>query len=310
MFEKGSVAPGTTERVIMPVPKGLPIETYVVAGENDDGPTLLVASGVHGTEYVGPLAARKLIETLDHKKIKGRVIIIPMLNSWGFVKRLRAVMFEDGKNLNRVFPGAPNGSYSDRLAYEIENVLFPEINFLLDIHSGDVSEAMYPLVFYPSAAAPEITSAAVAASRCLSVPLRVPSKYKDGLFGYAADQGIPSLLLDRGGGGLWTEEEVDADVRDVMSLMAHLKMIPSSGPRNATQREMRRTRYVTAPGPGYWYPAVREGEQVKAYQKLGEFRSLEDRTPTAITALFDATVMYVTLSLGVDEDDSLIAYGT
>lgn len=308
LFDKEAFQSDSVDKRLMPVGGGPAIEATVVTGART-GPTLVVTAGVHGCEYVGMLAARKLAETLNTKRMSGRVIIFPLLNQWGFFKKMRAVMFEDGKNLNRSFPGDPEGSYSSRLAFEFETKVFPEADFLIDLHSGDSDESMLPLAFFPTGESEELANKARDAASRTSLFLRVPSKAKDGLYGSAAHHGVPSLLLERGGLGRWSDEEVAADVDDVQKIMAHLGILRAPSPVNQTQREVKRTKYVTAPGQGMWIPAVREGESVKAYQKLGEIRSLEDKSVTAITALFDATVMYMSLALGVAEDDALIAYG-
>ena len=68
----------------------------------------------------------QLADELDPKKIAGNIIVIRLMNRTGFEHRTMSLTYEDGKNLNRVFPGNPNGTLSDRIAYTVVTVIFPE----------------------------------------------------------------------------------------------------------------------------------------------------------------------------------------
>ena len=107
----------------------------------------------------------------------------------------------------------------------IEKLLYPEADFLLDLHGGDWNEELAPLVFFPCGAGQTVEQETRRAAQALSVSMRVCSTARNGLYSWAAQKGIPALLLERGGNGRWTPEEVDADREDVLRLMNHLGMI-------------------------------------------------------------------------------------
>ena len=86
------------------------------------GPTLLITAGIHNAEYVGIQAAIELSNELEVSKLHGNVIIVPLANRSGFENRTMSRVFEDGKNLNRVFPGNREGSEADRLAHMLFEV--------------------------------------------------------------------------------------------------------------------------------------------------------------------------------------------
>ena len=69
------------------------------------GPTVLISAGIHNAEYVGIQAAIELSNELDVTTLRGNVIILPLANRSGFENRTMSRVYEDGKNLNRVFPG-------------------------------------------------------------------------------------------------------------------------------------------------------------------------------------------------------------
>ena len=164
----------------------------------------------------------------------------------------------------------------------------------------------------------------------MSLSWRVASTAKNGLYSWAAQKGIPALLLERGGLGRWTEREVDAYRINLYELLVHLDIcqkysgisqrnefkrfrklpgIRGTSIRKIEQREIRIMRYLEAPGNGFWYPAIREGSCLKKGDLLGEIRRLDGSLVYRYESELDGMVFYYTLSLGVSEGEPLVAYG-
>ena len=173
--------PGQKERVPLPVPGAQSLDTVCLCGAAL-GKTLVVTAGVHGCEYVGVQALRRLAAELDPAELSGNVIFLPLANPTGFYAGAKRVVPEDGVNLNRAFPGDPAGTLSVRLAHALEATLYPAADFLADLHSGDCNEALYPLVFFPTAGTEAVNQAACTAAQALTVPYRVRSTAKNGLY--------------------------------------------------------------------------------------------------------------------------------
>ncbi len=112
--------------------------------KNGDGPTALLMAGNHGDEYEGQVALTKLAQSLEPAQMCGRLIILPMANYPAAQAGLRTSPI-DGGNLNRTFPGNPDGTPTEMIAHLIEEVLTPECELVIDIHSGGSS-----LVYIPS----------------------------------------------------------------------------------------------------------------------------------------------------------------
>lgn len=285
---------------------GLPL--WVVTGSRP-GPTLVISAGVHGCEYVGVQTLRKLFERLDPAAMSGRMLLLPVVNVEGFFAGSKRVVPSDGKNINRVFPQASKtGSVSERIAWAIRSHIYPLADFLLDLHSGDCNEALTPLVFFPATASPEVVEQARKAASCLDVDFRVPSSADNGLYSCAAHSGIPAMLLEIGGLGLWTEEEVERGLRSIKNLMAFLG-IQGEGRPNAAQREAVESVYVEASAAGFWYPRVQAGAAVRAGDQLGVLEDWDGAPLQTVEARFDGLIWYHCVSLGVAEGDSLVAYG-
>jgi uncharacterized protein len=115
--------------------------------KNGKGPTVLSMSGNHGDEYEGQIANSKLIRGLDPKDLRGRVIVLPMANFPAAQAGLRTSPIDQG-NLNRSFPGDPNGTPTWMISHYIETELMPRADLVLDLHSGGSS-----LNYIPSALA-------------------------------------------------------------------------------------------------------------------------------------------------------------
>ena len=94
----------------------------------EEGHTVLVDGGIHNAEYVGIECVTGLAAKLQPEDIKGILILLHIVNVNGFKARTVSVSAEDGKNLNRVFPGDANGTYTDKLAYFIEKEIFSKMS--------------------------------------------------------------------------------------------------------------------------------------------------------------------------------------
>jgi len=103
--------------------------------KNGEGPTALLTGANHGDEYEGPIALFDLASTLRPEEVTGRVIIIPAMNYPAFLAGTRTSPIDRG-NLNRSFPGRPDGSVTQKIADYFQRVLLPMADVVLDFHSG------------------------------------------------------------------------------------------------------------------------------------------------------------------------------
>ena len=187
------------------------------------GKTVLITAGVHSGEYVGIQAAVELAEKLKIEKVAGTVVIVKVVNRPAFEQRAGSMVLEDGENLNRVFPGDPAGSASRQLADAMVRELFGAADYYIDLHSGDDYEKLASYVYYAGKAAPEVVEASRKMAQQVDVPYMVCSDVASGgAYNYAASAGIPSILIERGGMGDWSTEEVRSMRRDVRNILCGL----------------------------------------------------------------------------------------
>ena len=107
----------------------------VTSVKNGEGPTALLTGGNHGDEYEGPIALFDLARTLKAEDVTGRVIIVPAMNYPAFLSGTRTSPIDEG-NMNRSFPGAPDGTVTQKIADYFQRTLLPLADVVLDFHSG------------------------------------------------------------------------------------------------------------------------------------------------------------------------------
>ena len=273
------------------------------------GKIVVITSGVHGGEYPGIETAIRLAKALEATEISGRVAIVHPVNTSAFQAKMQYVAPLDGKNLNRMFPGQALGTITERIAYTISTELHAQADFYMDLHGGDIHEALVPFVLYPAFAGAEIAEASRSAAALLGVPYVVGSYSATGTFGSAASQGVPGFLGEIGQCGVWTEEQVEAYTRGVLNVLKHLEVIPGAVEDLCPVTYLPRMIGTNAAHTGCWYPSVQPGDEAQIGQKIGEIRDYFGNTLGEYFANLSGTVLYVISSLAINAGDPLVAIG-
>ena len=113
----------------------------IVERGKKEGPCVLLTAGIHGDEVNGVEIVRQVIANGYNKPEKGTVICIPVINVFGFLSQKRE--FPDGRDLNRLFPGAKRGSLASRFAYHVMNAILPHVDYCMDFHTGGAARFNY-----------------------------------------------------------------------------------------------------------------------------------------------------------------------
>ncbi|MBQ7317511.1 MAG: succinylglutamate desuccinylase/aspartoacylase family protein [Phascolarctobacterium sp.] len=302
---------GKKLRTLLPVPDtAVQIPLTIINGA-EDGPTLLITAGIHGGEYPGIAAAMELGKDITPEEVKGSLIIMHPVNVQGFWARREFIVPEDGKNLNRVFPGDPLGTLADKTAYLISSNFFPLADFFVDMHSGDIHESLHPYVYYPGQPTPEIEKQSRSVAKVLDMEYMVRSLATGGAYNYAASQGLPSILIERGGAGLCLQEDIEAYKEDICNIMRKLKMFATPvRPRHHHPRDVENLIYLEAEATGCWRHHIHSGDFVYEGQVLGRITDLFGETITTYYAEQTGVVLYVCPALSAPKGTVLVAYGT
>lgn len=285
------------------------IPLTIINGCND-GPTLLITAGIHGGEYPGIAAAMELARDLESESVSGCLLILHTVNIQSFWERRAFVTPDDGKNLNREFPGNVNGTLSQKTAWLLSQYFFPVADFYADLHSGDLHEELHPYVYYPGLPTAEISAQAREIAQVLDLEFMVRSTATTGAYNYAAVAGVPSILIERGGAGLCLREDIEAYKKDILNIMRQLTLLPEPPqPRRHTPRDLTNVIYLENTDQGCWLPNFRSGSKVAKGDELGRLTDLFGTTIATYHAEQDGIILYQCASLAVPAGNVLLAYG-
>ena len=195
----------------------------ITVAKNGAGPTVLLTGANHGDEYEGPVALMDLATNLDLSMLSGRVIIVPAMNFPAFRAATRTSPIDKG-NLNRCFPGRPDGTVTEKIADYFQRTLLPLADVVLDIHSGGKT-----LEFVPFCCAHRLTDkrqeqACVAAMHAFNAPYSMMLLEIDsvGMYDTAAEEmGKVFISTELGGGGTTSARTVNIAKRGVRNLLVH-----------------------------------------------------------------------------------------
>jgi uncharacterized protein len=290
---------------------GLDIPVVELTGAAD-GPRLTVVAGVHGCEYAPMAAVRRWTKALAGRELRGSVRAVPVLNMPAFRARTPFLVPDDGKNLNRCFPGNPGGTMADRLAHAAFTQLIQGSDALIDVHAGDLVEALEPFALYDAGPA-ESRALELATAYGLGYVIRQepgPGRAVGGTTSTAAAEiGIPAIIAEAGGCGLVEAAAVDAHVRGLDQVLAVLGMTDDPVAAAAPVR-LGRFLWLRSTSEGWWEPSVRPGEQVAEGQVLGMVSSLDGaEVLQSVTAPAPGVPMFITSSPAVAADGLLLGLG-
>jgi len=292
---------------------GLDIPVVELTGAGN-GPRLTVVAGVHGCEYAPMAAVRRWTKTLAGRELRGSVRAVPVLNLPAFRARTPFLVPDDGKNLNRCFPGDPDGTLADRLAHAAFTQLIQGSDALIDVHAGDMVEALEPFALYDRGPA-EARALELATAYGLGYVIRQepgPGRAVGGTTSTAAAEiGIPAIIAEAGGCGLVEAAAVEAHVRGLDRVLAVLGMTdgPTAAPA-AAPVHLGRFLWLRSVSEGWWEPTVRPGEQVAEGQVLGTVSSLDGaEVLQSVTAPAAGVPMFITSSPAVAADGLLLGLG-
>ena len=257
------VAPGTRASVTLPV-SALPDHTAVglsveVVQGKRPGPTMFVSAAVHGDEVIGVEIVRRLLRTPQLANLRGTLLVVPVVNSFGFLARSRYL--PDRRDLNRCFPGSTSGSLGSRLAHIFLNDVVLRCDFGIDLHSAAEHRTNLPQIRVTPR---DATTARMA--RAFGAPVILTSPLRDGsLRGAAAERGTPVLLYEAGEGLRFDEFAVRVGVAGILRVMRDEGMLAAKGIAKARTPSLicRASTWLRAPVGGLLRTFRAEGEIVE-----------------------------------------------
>ncbi|MBI1801664.1 MAG: succinylglutamate desuccinylase/aspartoacylase family protein [Chloroflexi bacterium] len=304
--EPGQRRAEVLELVCAGVPLKMPL--YVLNGAGE-GPTLVVTAGIHGAEYVGIEAALRLAQRTDPQALRGQLVVAPIASQLAFAKRAIYICPPDGKNLNRCFPGNPAGTFAEQLADWIFTNLIRHADFYLDLHGGDMNEALIPFSIVRRSGNAALDDRSLALSQAFGLPYVVGSVVRGSTYAAATELGIPSVLAEVGGQGLWPEDQVRQMSEGLARAMRHLGLSSQTAPPAPPTRLLEEMHWLRSEHDGLFYPQVAVGERVEAGQALGRVADYLGNSLQAVVAPADGVVLFLVTMLAMNQGDPLLAVG-
>lgn len=296
--------PGTRASGFLEVPAGVDSGTRIpitIVRGRTPGPVLALVGGTHGSEVAPVIALQQVRSRLEPAELKGTLLIVHVANLPSFLGRTIYYSPIDRKNLNRMYPGRPDGTVSQRIAHIITTEIIERADYLVDMHAGDGNESLRPYLYWNK----------------LGLDARVDSLAKEMALAWGNEhiivdttrtrdransiytqntahvRGKPALTTENGYLGLPVPEMIQRNVDGAFRLMRHLGMLP--GPVQKTEAPVLLGRYevLVSPGTGVWHALVERGNTVAAGTPIGRLTDFFGDELAVVRAPFDGEVMYV-----------------
>jgi predicted deacylase len=321
VFTVGTVkaARGQTATGAIEVPAGsdaaLSIPVAVAHGAKA-GPVLALLAGAHGTEYASIIALEKLIAAIDARQLSGTVIIVPLLNVASFVNIVPHLNPTDGKNMNRMYPGRPDGTQTDRASHLVTTQVVEQSDHVIDFHGGDIDESLRPYSYwnYTGRPAQDAVSRGMVLAFGLDHIVISPNRPRDPAASVyfentATTRGKPSIIVEAGHAGTVEESDVALLMNGTFSVMRHLKMLPGAPAPVENPVWIDHLADVAADHSGIFYPLVKRGAYVTAGMKLGYVTDYVGKPLFDVRAKEAGVVLYVRAVPTINKGETIASVG-
>lgn len=284
------------------------------------GPVMSFIAGIHGSEYSPILSMQQLPTLLDPQELSGTVIIVHIANMPSFQSRTVYYGPRDQKNLNRSFPGSPDGTITERIADTITREVIAVSDYLIDIHSGDGNESLRPsyAAYYGNGGTPEVN----AESRRLAVAFGFETvvlmggtynSIEEGIYtsAQAIARGIPAMDVESGELGLVNNRFIDPITQGAINVLREFDMISgeAESPQNPFFVKNRSRIYSEYDGIWHADPLVQTGDYVTAGTRLGRITDYFGNELETIRAPASGVLIILFGTPPVNEGDNIVVIG-
>jgi len=302
------INPGEKRVIDLPIGKlythtDLNIPLHIISGKLS-GPTLFVSAAIHGDELNGIEITRRLVKTSLLKRLRGTLIIIPVVNIFGIIQHSRYL--PDRRDLNRSFPGSSKGSLAARLAFIFLEEVVSLCNYGIDLHTGALHRSNLPQI-----RANLDDSETKQLAEVFGVPVILNSDLRDGSLRQAAsERGVKILLYEAGEALRFDELSIRAGVRGILSVMRKVNMLPAATKtkKSSDTSIARSSSWERAPESGLFRSVASLGARVNKGDLLGlisDPSDLLDQTEYEVIAKFRGLIIGKSNIPLVNEGDAL-----
>ncbi|MBZ2189589.1 succinylglutamate desuccinylase/aspartoacylase family protein [Alcanivorax sp. JB21] len=261
-----------------------PVPVLVAHGARP-GPIVCMTAAVHGDELNGIEMVRRVMYQLEPEKLSGTVVGVPIVNLDGFRRGERYLA--DRRDLNRYFPGNPQGSSAARIAYSLFAEIVSHCQFLADLHTGSLRRVNLTQL-RGDMTDPNIVEFARKFGGITVLHSAAPTGT---LRRAASDAGIPTVTMEAGGPNRLEESAVDSGVQAIETMLDNLGMRKARRFWGTPQPVFYESRWLRANQGGILMSKVKLDENVRRGQVLGTVTDPITNTGSAIIAPFAGRVL-------------------
>lgn len=278
------------------------IPVHVYRGK-EDGPVLLLMAGMHGDEVNGIEIIRRMVVDKSIFPEKGTLIVIPILNIFGFLNYSREV--PDGKDVNRSFPGSTRGSLASRIAHLFMKEIFPHVDYGIDFHTGGGSRSNYPQIRCKVDIPSHFELAQIfGAPFLLNAKLRDKSLRKE-----ATLKGKPIIVYEAGEAERFDEFAIEQGIAGTLRVMNHLEICDHPVEPTTNSILFQTSSWIRAKKSGLFRSFIKPGDAVSKNQLLGSITDPFGDVEFNIKSPANGFIVGLSYSPVISQGDALIHIG-
>lgn len=250
------------------------------------GPSILILGGVHGNEINGvEIVRRSIEENIFNNIVRGTVIVIPLLNVYGFINFSRDVA--DGKDVNRSFPGNINGSLASRVARIITKKILPHVDIALDFHTGGDARYNYPQVRYN-----KLDPNAVFLARIMGLKYMIEQPMIANSFRKACHEvKIPAVVYEGGESIRLDKLSIESGIIAIKNVLSAVRIADFSPQIVPETWIIHRETWIRSTTPGIFIWTKKSGDFVKKGELLGHIKDAYGTKSTDVISTFEGHII-------------------
>jgi len=299
---------GESKLIKIPIdrlPTGTLIEipVYIFNGQ-EPGPTILLQGGLHGDEVNSIEMIRRMLIDKSYKIYRGCVIVVPLLNVFGFLNLSRDM---HGKDVNRSFPGSKKGSLASRVAYYHMKELVKNVDFGIDYHTGGEQRSNFAQIRYTPEDYLAKKLATIFNAPFMFASKLIPKSFRNECY----KNNIPILVFEGGESLRLDETSIKKGINGTLNILRHFNMIHKNViiPKMEKSIEINKHKWIRAKIAGLFSLIVKNGDQVKKDQILGHIMDTYGETNVAVKAPYDGYIFAVNNFPIINMGDALFHIG-
>jgi uncharacterized protein len=321
-FTVGSATahPGQKTTGAISIPAGVDaaaeIPVIVVNGARP-GPVLALVAGAHGTEYASILALQQLAQAADPAALSGTLIILPLLNTPSFLQKVPHVNPVDGKNMNRFYPGKPDGTQTERISWAIAHQVVERCDYLIDLHGGDLDENLRRYSYLAETGKPAQDAAAKAMVLTFALDHIILQDFRAPvapggpvtITRYAAGLGKPCVTAEAGHAGATDDADIKALIHGCWNVARHLKMLPGDAPPVEHPLWFSGVSVLASDRDGVFYPLAAPESYVAQGMTIGYVTDFTGRRIWDVPAPLAGVILYIGAVPSLKKGDTIAHIG-